>query len=56
MGMQKHAGPAESEKALFQLWDEITAIRAKHGERVAAQLATKALQAIEPSNKPQEAK
>ena len=56
MGMQKHTGPAPSEQALFKLWDQVEAARTKHGERVAAQLATKALAAIEPDTKQQEAK
>ena len=43
MSTQKHTGPAPSEQALFQLWDEVNSIRSKHGEKVATQLARRAL-------------
>jgi hypothetical protein len=44
----KHAGPAPSERALFELWDKVDAARMRDGEREATRLAQRALQAVEP--------
>ncbi len=42
-----HIGPAPSEQVLFRVWDLITNERERRGEKAAAALAIKALQAIQ---------
>jgi hypothetical protein len=44
----KHTGPAPSEYLLFVIWDAIEAERLRGGEKAAAELAERALRAIQP--------
>jgi hypothetical protein len=42
----KHIGPSPSERALFELWDTVDAVRLRSGEREATKVATYALNAV----------